>query len=231
MRKFIIFLFVSLIVLEGTLGAREISGTDFVRNINILFLREDYRQLIDEADKGLRRYRLSRKEKNEILYLEGLSCIKTGNCKRARDIFNEILQTGRDGYREKAYIGIADSYFYAKESDKARQAYEEILKRFPESDRLNYIYKNLEAASGGRLTREGPTYYIVQLGAFRSLRNAKKLTGRLARKKFEYYIQKTAKNGRTLYRVRAGKFSNKSYAMRLYGKLKKKGFPAKVIIE
>ena len=260
MKKVLCFVLISLFTFNMPLGAREISKVDFIEDMNILFLKEDHAALIRNAEKNLTSYRLSMKEKKEVLYLMGLSYIKLNNFASAREMFNKILAMKGNDFRQGAYIGIADSYFYEKNFTKAISVYENVLRIYPRSDRLASVYCNLglifkakkdpykanyyfrkvkkgfsrsfEADRTAYLsTRRSPNYYIIQLGAFKSLRNAKKLVRRLRRKKYDSYIQKARKDGNTLYKVRGGKFSNKYYATRLLRRLKKSGFSAKVIVE
>ena len=261
MQRTIIFLIIVFILFSPPLVlARQSSKIDFIEDINILFLKKDYTGLIKNAEKNFNFYRLSRKEKKEVLYLMGLSYIKLGSFVRAREMFHKILAMKGNNLKQDAYIGIADSYFHEKNFSKAISAYEHVLRIYPRSDRLSSIYynlglifkakKDLDRANYyfGKIKKlysrsfeadkpvylpikRRPDYYIVQLGAFKSLRNAKKLVRRLRRKKYDSYIQKAKKDGNILYKVRGGKFSNKYYAMRLLRKLKKSGFSAKIIVE
>jgi tetratricopeptide (TPR) repeat protein len=258
--KRIIFILAGLIVFNAISEAKEVSKTGFIKDIRILFLKEEYASLIQKADKKLKYYRLSRTEKKEVLYLTGISYIKTGHYEDARKTFEDILELKGNEFREETYIGIADSYYNEQRYDKAINAYEDVLNMYPRSNRLSGIYYNLglsykaigdaekanyyfqkvskqytqsfEADTGTYVPIERKQeYYIVQLGAFNSLKNAKKMVKGLSRKGYESYIQKVERNGETLYRVRAGKFSNKYYASRLQRKLKRDRFSAKIIIE
>ncbi|UCD55733.1 MAG: tetratricopeptide repeat protein [Candidatus Omnitrophota bacterium] len=260
MKKLVVIALISLFIFNISVGAREISKIDFIENINILFLKEDYAGLIKNAEKKSDVYRLNRKEKKEVLYLMGLSYIKIDNFREARKMFHKILAMKGDNFRQGAYIGIGDSYFYEKNFSKAISAYEQVLRIYPKSDRLSSVYYNLGAIFNAKKdfdrasyyfakikkqynnsfeadrpaylpAEKKPDYYIIQLGAFKSIGNAKKLVRRLRRKRYDSYIQKAKKDGNVLYKVRGGKFSNKYYAMRLLRRLKKSGFSAKVIVE
>jgi len=74
-------------------------------------------------------------------------------------------------------------------------------------------------------------YYIVQAGAFKKYRNAKKLKRSLNRKKIDAVILKIKRGRTVLYRVRVGKFRELKNAKRLVRNLKKKGFTADIINE
>lgn len=260
MKRIIVFIVVSLLMISPFAQGREVSRTDFVEGINILFLKKDYSNLVDKTEGDLGRYKLPRQEKKEVLYLTGLSYIKLNNFGKARKVFKNILSMKGNEFRQNAHIGIADSYFEEKNYERAIQAYEEVLTTYPRSDRLSSIYYNLGLSYKAKnnfskanlyfqkikryhsvslesdkttdlSTKKKPRYYIIQLGAFRSLTNAKKLGKRLRRKKYDYYIQKIKKDGEILYRVRGGKFSNKYYAMRLFRKLRRDRFHVKIIEE
>ena len=260
-KKLVLVATISLLAFLLSADAREISRAEFIEQMNVLFFKEDYRGLINDAKKNLSRQRLSGKEKKEVLYLTGLSYMKLKDFSAAREAFNSILDMRRNEYKEDAYISMADSYFQEGNYDKAIRIYEKTLYKYPGSDRLSGVYYNLglsykakkdlekanycfrklktryktsfEADKAVYLTtgKKAPTYYIIQLGAFKSLKNAKKLVRRLSRKKYDSYIQKIKKGRSVLYRVRGGKFSNKNYAMRLYRRLRRSGFAVKVIVE
>ncbi len=239
---------------------REYSGDRLMKEANILFLKGDYRSLVSVAEKNIPGSRLSRKNKKELLYLAGISYIKLGDHRRARGFFNEILEMKGEDFREEAYVGIGDAYFNEKNYKNAVKAYEDAITRYPRSDRLSGIYHNMglsykaendferanwyfnkvernfkssfEAGADVYVPSwEGLSCYIVQIGAFESLKNAKKLVRDLTRKKYDSYILKTKRDGEILYKVRGGKFSNKNYAERLARKLKRDGFHAKIIEE
>lgn len=260
MRKLIIFAVINILIAGSLTHARELSRADFVEEINILFLKGDYKGLIKEQEGNLRQYRLGIKNKKEILYLTGLSYLKLGNFLKAKEHFYKVLKMRGNEWREASLIGIADSYFEEKDFGKAIEKYENLLIMYPESERRSGVYYNLgisykeknntdKANSYFKRLKEhhgtsfeadrmslsseenGPEFYIIQLGAFNELRNAKKLVRKLSRKKHDSYIQKARKGGKVLYRVRGGKFSNKYYARRLVRKLKRDGFPAKIIVE
>ena len=250
--------FILIIMLLISFNAECKSG--LLQEVNILFLKENYRNVIEKVNQDISKYDLDRKEKKEMLYIAGLSYLKLGKYKKARSVFNKILGMNGDNIRQDAYLGIAHSYYLEKKYDIALRAYKNVLTIYPRHNRLSSIYYNMamiykakneprkanhylqkvkkkfatsfEASKTTYVSvKQKTTHYIVQLGAFISLRNAKKLVRRLSRKKFDSYIQKIKKHGKTLYRIRGGKFSNKSYARRLIRRLRRSGFQAKIIEE
>ena len=260
MRKIVNIILIFFLFVSSVSEARQSSKTSFVKDINVLFLKENYSALIRDAEKNFNRQRLSRKEKKEVLCLMGVSYIKIGEYLNARKVFRDVLEIKGEEYREDAYIGIADSYFYEKRYESAIKSYSSVLNIYPRTERIPSIYYNMglsykalknydkanyylqkvkkdygksfEADKAAYIpTKKKVTYYVVQVGAFSSLSNAKKLARKLRRKKYDYYIQKITKDGNVLYRVRCGKFSNKSYAMRLKRRLRRDRFYPKIIEE
>jgi len=260
MRKIIIIAIIMSLFGISPLYSKGLSKTDFIKETNILFLKEDYAGLVNNVRNNFSRYRLGRKQKREVLYLAALSYLKLKNFSKARKLFNKVLSMGDGTTKQDVYIGIANSYFLEKHYTKAIKAYKTVLSTYPASDKLSGVYYNLGLIYKARKENDKANYYfqkvkeqygnsfeadktvylsktsnveyyIVQLGAFKSLRNAKRLVRRLSRKKFDSYIQKVRKRGKNLYRVRGGKFSNKTYATRLKNKLRRSGFSAKIIEE
>jgi len=260
MKKIVIFLFAWLLLFNTVSYSRDASKGSFIKEINVLFLKENYSRLIEESDRNAKRHRLTRDEKKEVLYLTGISYVKLLDFNKARESFRGILDMKGTKFREKAYIGIADLYFYSKDYRRAIEAYESALNAYPKSDRASGIYYNLglsykneneeskanycfkkvkkDFGSSFESDEDLPSpanqnirYYVVQLGAFSDMRNARKLVKRLSRKGYDSYIQRVKKDGKTMYRVRGGKFSNKDYAQRLVRKLKRSRFSAKIIVE
>ena len=78
---------------------------------------------------------------------------------------------------------------------------------------------------------EKETYYIVQIGAFDSYKNATKLKRELKRKKFDSVIIKVRRGSKIFYRVRAGKFQYLTNARKLAKDLKRKGYASEIINE
>lgn len=260
MKKTLVFAIISILLTLAPAGAQQVSRADFTEKINILFMKGDYDSLVRETERNLANQRLGRSEKKNVLYFTGLSYMKMEKFGKARSIFSEILEMRGEEGRQDAYISIADSYFHEGDIDRAIKTYEKVLTIYPRNDRISGVYYNLGLCYKAKKDSskandyfkkvktyyntsfeaekveyapiaKGPVYYIVQLGAFSSLTNAKKLAKDLRRKKFDYYIQKVTKDGYTLYRVRAGKFSNKYYAERLVRSLRRNRFQAKIIEE
>ncbi|MDD4203413.1 MAG: SPOR domain-containing protein, partial [Candidatus Omnitrophica bacterium] len=74
-----------------------------------------------------------------------------------------------------------------------------------------------------------PEYYIVQVGAFSSYKNASKQASSIKRKGFDVALLKVTGAGRTYYKVRAGKFRDENNAQKLAQKLRLKGFNAEIV--
>ena len=67
MKKVVAVLALSLLVISPGAKARQASRSDFVEDINILFLRGDYAALIRKTERPAPERRLGRKQKKEIL--------------------------------------------------------------------------------------------------------------------------------------------------------------------
>lgn len=260
MKKTALLALFSVLLLASWAYPRTISKADFVDSINILFMKENYSGLVATAERNMKRQRLTRTEKKEVLCLMGISYTKLGKYEEAREAFGKMLTMRGNKLREEAHIGIADSYFLERDVDRAIRAYDEALDLYPRSERLPSVYYNLGLCykEKGNIAKSNAyfqkvksdysgsfeakkavytpvkkrtKYYIIQLGAFGSLKNAKKLVRRLSRKGYDSYVQKVAKGGDVFYRVRGGKFSNKTYAKKLLRRLKRDRFSAKIIEE
>lgn len=260
-KRLLFFVLIIFLAINQSAQGKEFSRAGAIKDINILFLKGNYASVIKTAENTLKKHKFSRTEKKEILYIAGLSYIKTNDFRKAHKAFRVILNMKGAEFRENAYIGIADSYFHEKKYDEAINAYKSVLSMYPRSERTSGTYYNLglsykalndmnkadsyfnkikrhfgeslEAGKSGSFPAEQKKihYYIIQLGAFNSLKNAKKLVRKLQQKGYDSYIQKVKRNRDVLYRVRGGKFSNKSYAMRLLKRLRRSRFHAKIIVE
>ncbi len=76
-----------------------------------------------------------------------------------------------------------------------------------------------------------PSFYIVQVGAFKTYKNAKKLAYSLKKKRFDSVILKVRRAKEIYYKVRAGKFRELSNAQKLVRQLNKKGYNPEIIDE
>lgn len=257
MKKITVLVITSALLLNFTAYSRE---GGFIKELNILFLKGSYEDVIKEGTGGLSQRRLAGKEKKETLYLIGTSYVKLGFFSEARESFEKMLKISGKDFTEEGQIGIADSYFYEKNYQKAIETYKKVVNVYPRSERLSSVYHNLalsykarkdfdkanfyfdkvknkyaasfEANKATYISDEKTSrFYILQLGAFGSLKNAKKLVRRLKRKKYDCYIMKDKDPGRVLFKVRAGKFASESRAMKLVRRLRRDRFTVKVIIE
>ena len=79
MRKIIAFAVISILILESFAGAKGLSRSEFIEEVNTLFLKEDYTALIKKSESEIGRLRFTGKQKKEVFYLMGLSYIKLDN--------------------------------------------------------------------------------------------------------------------------------------------------------
>ena len=145
---------------------------------------------------------------------------------------------------EKRDVEKIEELILREDFARAKARCERFLRNYRKS-RLSKRVEDLKSIALKKLSGEGEgiredtiyqpkkknIYYIVQAGAFKKYRNAKKLKRSLNRKKVDAVILKI-KRGRTVfYRVRVGKFRELKNAKRLVRNLKKKGYTADIINE
>lgn len=71
--------------------------------------------------------------------------------------------------------------------------------------------------------------FSVQVGAFGTKANAKRLKAELERRGYQAAITETALDGRRLHRVRVGRYAHRQEAQEEAQRLKSEGFPARVV--
>lgn len=110
----------------------------------------------------------------------------------------------------------------------------EICKGFCEYLNVRYIGENEEKKEEekkeeqkGDEKNKGEKFYIVQVGAFQKLSNAKVLKEKMIKAGYsDAFIKKSTENNIILYRVQVGAFHVKSNAVRMLSKLHQTGFDA-----
>lgn len=105
-----------------------------------LFLKGDY---ADSAAQG-QRLLAAGKGSEEICYLTGLSCLKSGDPAGAASAFEKLLREFRRGkFTEEARVGIADSVYLRGDLRQARSKYEAFLVSRPGSKLRPGVYYRL----------------------------------------------------------------------------------------
>jgi len=204
------------------------------------FLTENY----SEVDRLSKEYLAAGKNQpntEDVLYLQALSLLKLNRAEEARqklrELENSFIPTDR---KASASASIGDSYFYEGNYPRARESYEETLRKYPFSDQSAYLKSQLNEISmkSGGLTgivekgpglihqRNGQVPFTVQVGSFSKQKNAKALVNKLLFRNYDAYVEKNEAD--RMYRVRVGKLNSKEEALALESKLKKEGYPTKI---
>jgi tetratricopeptide (TPR) repeat protein len=226
-----------------------------IDHLKAIFIGGDYKTAIVEGEKLL-----ADTDKNydadELYYILGLSYLKDGNYLRASDIFEIIInEFKRSRYAPEARLGLADSYFFRGDLQKAKKGYLELsLDKGASRLKASAYYRlseceaklgNTESAKDylAKLKQEFPLnmeagletcslapdfFYSVQVGSFLSKANAENLARQLERKGYSAYIEEGTSQGSAIYRVRSGKLATRQEAVKLESQLSGEGYPTKV---
>jgi tetratricopeptide (TPR) repeat protein len=172
----------------------------------------------------------------EIYYLKGLSELKLGRFKDARQSFDAIISKYSSSNRAfDAYAGIGDSYFLEGDPVNAAKIYHEIKEKFPYDKNITIIDSRLNdcrdrpASMPPQSVIEAPKgYFSVQAGCFKNKRNADKLSAKLAQCGYQSYVELPLASGDKLYRVKVGRGKTKGETENIAAKLNKDGYKTKI---
>ncbi|MBI3317913.1 MAG: tRNA (N6-isopentenyl adenosine(37)-C2)-methylthiotransferase MiaB [Candidatus Omnitrophica bacterium] len=123
-------------------------------------------------------------QKDELLYLQGVSALKL------------------------------------RDPELAKASFERLLSEAPESPR---------ASRARELLKSDSFVYSVQVGAFGSFLNARKLTRELEARGHEASVSETLLDGQRFFRVRVGRYANRQSAEEEAERLRQEGFSGKVV--
>ena len=87
---------------------------------------------------------------------------------------------------------------------------------------LSFIYEK-------NTVPEDPDFFCVQVGSFKSKRNAERLYRKFKRNKFTVRIVNEKNGKRSAYKIKIGKFKIKKEALKFAEKLKKWGHPTTIV--
>ena len=201
----------------------------------------------ERAAQGLIDQRSS--QRHEVYYLKGLSELKLNKFKEARESFGAIISKYSNSNRTfDAYVGIGDSYFLEGNTEAAIKAYGEAKERFPSDKNIALVDSRLgecrqktppaiapvlpppaENKPGPVASVETPNGNIsVQVGSFKSERNANALSAKLTAKGYHSYVELPVAEGDRLYRVKIGRMISKSEADSLAARLSRDGYKTKI---
>jgi DedD protein len=91
--------------------------------------------------------------------------------------------------------------------------------------------KNKDEKSAAATSRQESVPYVIQLGAFANLANAKERQSKLAALKIKFYTETVKTPSGDKLRVRAGPYANRQEAERVQAKLKASGIQDGVVAE
>lgn len=185
--------------------------------------------------------------KSEAAYWAGFCYIKLGNYPKAEESFHLALEKLEQPYLVgPARAALADSLAAQGKFESAEREYARALKKYASYVDADVIRSRLanarrrhrfvpskEAASAPGVSADKTTYegtgggrYTLQLGAFKSRAEARKLVKRLEDRGFAPFIQLLERQGRQLFCVRVGNFSTKGDADATQKRIKLLGFDA-----
>lgn len=217
------------------------------------FMESNYEDVVNIGNSYLaRRTKLN----DELQYLTGRALLKLGRFDEARNRFSSVVNYSKsDNLLDKAYIGLADSYFLEGDYKKAKEHYEKVMRYFPDSDDMCIVYYRLgecyakldkratseefydklvklypDSLEARLLVGEKSDFvtYSVQVGSFKKWNNAKKLHDELKNKGFDVNIYTTILGNTRFYRVRVGQYDRLSDAEDMARTLRNRGYSVKI---
>ncbi|MFH1359673.1 MAG: SPOR domain-containing protein [Candidatus Omnitrophota bacterium] len=249
MKKSIILL---ILLSFACCGLTNVSLSD----IETAIIQEDFEKAENLVTSFLSR-KPKKNQQDEAIYYLGLSKLRLGYYKEARDTFDLLLSgLPTDQLHDKAYCGIIDSYYLEGEYAQGLRLAQELIKKSPRSELLSLIY--LKLARGNlkltywddarmyleKIIRDFPEsfeahlakqlleerqFFAVQVGAFLDRQRALSLVEELEQKgEYAYMVETTDRKGQKFYRVRVGEFTSLEDAKRLKTKLSKLGYPTRI---
>lgn len=227
-----------------------------VKDVETAFIEENYGQAKSLAENLLAE-ETNVPARHELTYYIGLSDLRMGHFAQARGIFTDLLQQDISAkLRDKARLGIFDSYYIAEDYDKALKSIKALKKASPQSEFSSLIYLKLARVHLKlaqwkkareyllKITEDYPDsmevhvakqllnekqYFAVQVGAFMDRQRAEKLTEELQKKgEYAYVVETVDHKNRTFYRVRVGQLVLLDKAQKLKRKLSQEGYPTQI---
>ena len=241
-----------LFAFVGLCGFSDIS----IKDVETSIINQDYEQAREIATQMLSG-ELDNGRRNEVYYYLGLCDLRLGKYGEARKIFTKLTKKNNsDKLRDKAHLGIFDTYYIDGQYREALARISHLLKISPKSEFLSLIYLKLARANLKlahwykarkyleKITTEFPNsmevhvakqllnekqYFAVQVGAFIDRQRAEKLTDELKKKgEYAYVVETVDEKNRTFYRVRVGQLVLLEKAEKLKLKLSKDGYPTQI---
>lgn len=227
-----------------------------IKDVETSIISQDYEQAKQIATQLLSDESISDQHK-EIQYYLGLCDLRLGRYKQAQEVFTELTKkSNNDDLRDKAYLGIFDTYYISGQHADALLSVNHLLKISPKSEFLSLIYlkiaranlklahwyearsylkkiitdfpESMEVHVAKQLLNE-KQYFAVQVGAFVDRQRAEKLTDELQKKgEYAYVVETVDQKNQTFYRVRVGQLVLLEKAEKLKVKLSNEGYPTQI---
>jgi len=217
-----------------------------------------------------REYNQAKKMANEILtapankdqarqaqFYLGLSHLELGEYSQSKTVFEKLIKEKLDdSTRDRAYVGLVNSYYLSEDYKNALKVMEKLLKISPRSEISSLIYlkaarvhlklahwnkareylkrivheypNSLEVHTAQQLLEE-KQYFAVQVGAFLDRKLAEEQVTRLRKKnEYVYIVETVGEDNQKYYRVRVGQSTLLDDARKLESKLSKEGYPTQI---
>lgn len=225
-------------------------------DIAAAIIQKDFAKAEGLAQEFISR-RPSQEELDEALYYWGLSQLNLEKYSASRKKFLQLIKNSPEKeLRDKAYLGVIDSYYFQGRYVPAIRHAEKLLKLSPQSESLSLIYLKLARANlklsnwakaqdylqkiingfpqslENHLAKqllEEKQYFAVQLGSFVDRNRAESLMEELqSRGEYTYILETIDHTQKKFYRVRVGQLSTLKEAERLKVKLARFGYPTRI---
>ena len=146
-----------------------------------------------------------------------------GEYDKAKAYYQELLNiNGRGKLVPSAYYRLSQCAFKQGNSAEGKEYLNKLKEGFPLNPEL-ILNRDLCF-----LPDPSDFYYTVQVGAFSSLENARRLTDKLVQGGYPAYLQELDSPGKPSYRVRVGKFKLRQEAAEWNDKLTQEGYPTRI---
>jgi len=186
--------------------------------VKVNFLNGDYQAAISEGEKILAHSRHA-PDLDELYYLLGLSYAKEKNYLRASDIFEIILKEFKTSkFKDKAKLGLGDTYLFQGDLDKAQDIYQELLQMNPQSALRPQVYYRLSQVAFKKGDPQLGRDYLDKL--------EKESPQNIETKLNQDLLTWAESPAGVYYAVQVGVFSSSINAKNLTEKLVQSGYPA-----
>ncbi len=226
-----------------------------ITDIETAILKKDYERA-QRLSQDVLSSRAGESEKSRAQYYQGIAQLNLNQYEKARGNFSSLTRAAKGELRDRAYLGLADSYHLEGRYAQALEWSEKLVSVSPKSDYLSLAYLKIARASLklaqwskankylNKIISEFPAsmeneaaqqliqekqYFSVQVGSFAIRERAQNLVDELKEKAhYAYILEFQDKNSKKIYRVRVGQLSQLNEAENLKTKLAQLGYPARI---